>query len=153
MLQVGFGVFALVCGLAFYARYNRHEREKMEMINALQKDRDMQEMATQLDYYKKSAENYKYKIGRLRTNYDVDFDDDEVDTQAPTNELVPTLLELAGDKLPPKLRAVIANPKVMDAVATTVQKHPDLIEKVAGWVANKSESNGNTPPAGPQYAI
>ena len=155
VLQVGFGIFALCAGLAFYARYNRHEKEKIELINALSKDKELMDMAAQLEHAKKSAENYRYKINRIRSSYDVDFDDVDIDTNAPNDELLPAIVDALGDKLPPSLKPILANPKVLPAISNVIEKHPELLEKAVSMFVKKDDAA--TAPSAPsrpmQYGI
>ena len=131
LLTIGFGIFALCMGLAFFAKYLRFEREKLELGYTIQKDQQVQELAEQVEHYKRSAQNFQARLHRLSRSYDVDFEDDEL-PDAPNDQLVPAALELIGSKLPPSIKPILNNPKVVNSLVDVVVKNPDILNKVVG---------------------
>ena len=134
VLSVGFGVFAICAGLAFFAKYQRHEKEKLELGYSIQRDDAIADLQAQLATMTKSNENYRYRLNRLARNYDVDFDDEEL-PDGPQNELLPAAMDLIGSKLPPAVKPILNNPTVMKSLVDVVAKNPDILQKVMGLFA------------------
>ena len=150
--MVGFGVFSLCVGLGFFTKYNKHEKEKLELQNMVLQTREIQELAEQLEHYKRSAQNYHQRLKRISTNYDVDFDDDEIDTTAPQDQLIPQAVNAIAGKLPPSVQGILGNPKVIAGVADAIQSNPELVPKIIG-LFTKSDTPTAAAPGPERYAV
>ena len=131
VLSVGFGVFAIAAGLAFFSKHLKAEKEKLELGYTIQRDQQVQELAEQVEHYKRSALNYQGRLQRISRNYDVDFDDDEL-PDGPPNELLPAAMGLVADKLPPSIKPILSNPQVVQSIVNVVAKNPDILNKLMG---------------------
>ena len=135
LVLVGFGVFTLCVGLGFFTKYNRHEKEKIELQNMVLQTREIQELAEQVEYYKRSAQNYQQRLKRIAAGYDVDFENDDIDPELPQDQLLPQILNAATDKLPPSLKPILGNPELVKAGIEVLSKNPDLLQKAIGVIS------------------
>ena len=130
VLSAGFGVFAICAGLAFFSKHVRAEKEKLELSYTIQRDQQVQDLTDQVEHFKRSALNFQQRLQKVTRNYDVDFEDEELPESANTDELLPAAMNIIGDKLPPSIRPIVNNPKVMGAIVDAVAKNPDILNKV-----------------------
>ena len=131
LVHVGFGVFAVAAGLAFYSKYQRGEKEKMQLAYSAQKDADIQNLVEQVQHLEKSNQNYAYKLNSIRKNYDVDLEDEEL-PPGPIDQILPTAVGAMADRLPPSLKPFFSDPEVVKSVINIAAKNPDLVTKAIG---------------------
>ena len=131
LVHVGFGVFAVAAGLAFYSKYQRGEKEKMQLAYSAQKDADIQNLVEQVQHLEKSNQNYAYKLNSIRKNYDVDLEDEEL-PPGPIDQILPTAVSAMADRLPPSLKPFFSDPEVVKSVINIAAKNPDLVTKAIG---------------------
>ena len=148
LLLVGFGVFTLVCGLTFYTKYNRHEQQKIELQNMVLQTQEIQQLAEQVEYYKRSAQNYQQRIKRITAGYDVDLEEADIDPELPQDQLIPQVVSAAADKLPPSLKPILGNPEIVKAGAGIIAKNPDLLPKILELFGVGKTGSSSTPPPG-----
>ena len=149
--MVGFGVFSLCVGLGFFSKYNRHEKEKLELQNMVLQTKEIQELADLVEHYKRSAQNFQQRLKRISNQYDVDFDDDEIDTNQPQDVLLPQIVNAAAEKLPPSLKPILGNPELVKAGVEVFSKNPELLGK-AMELFTKNESTA-APPGTDRFAV
>ena len=95
-----------------------------------------------------SNKNYIYKIKKLRENYEIDYDDVDVEDDKEAFKLS-DLAESIYPKLPPSLAKLIDKEEFQNAIVKTVEKKPEIIttfiDKFLGKGSDQG-SNSNTPP-------
>ena len=149
LVHVGFGVFAVAAGLAFYSKYQRGEKEKMQLAYSAQKDADVQELINQVQSLEKSNQNYAYKLNSIRKNYDVDLEDEELPA-GPIDQILPTAVGAMADRLPPSIKPFFSDPEVIKSVVQIAVKNPDLVTKALSLF--KPADNAASPKPS-QYAL
>ena len=149
LVHVGFGVFAIATGLAFYSKYQKGEREKLQLAYTAQKDADVQQLLDTVQHLEKSNQNYAYKLNSIRKNYDVDLDDEELPA-GPIDQILPTAVNAMADRLPPSLKPFFSDPEVVKSVVQIAVKNPDLVTKALSLF--KAPDTAITPKPS-QYAL
>ena len=149
LVHVGFGVFAIATGLAFYSKYQKGEKEKLQLAYTAQKDADVQQLLDTVQHLEKSNQNYAYKLNSIRKNYDVDLDDEELPA-GPIDQILPTAVNAMADRLPPSLKPFFSDPEVVKSVVQIAVKNPDLVTKALSLF--KAPDTAITPKPS-QYAL
>lgn len=154
-MELGVAI-ALLVGLSFvgilgykaFVKYNETEHIKSTHHHNIQQGNLIYE--NKIKDLENSNRNYVYKIRKLRENYELDYDDVELDENTEDDFKLSELAQSIYPKLPNSLAKLIDKEEFQNAVVKTVEKKPDIlntfIDKFVGKGSDQERSSLNTTP-------
>lgn len=148
-------IFVGILTYKAFKQYTIMEATKSEIVlNNKQeitiKDNEIKELLN-------SNRNYIYKMRRMRENYELNYDDIDIDEDEEDGEAGFKLSDLATSiypKLPPSLAKLIDKESFQDAIVKTVEKRPEVLTTFIEKFLNKKgapSSDGSTNTLANQY--
>ena len=146
-IVLGFvGSFMGILGYKVFRIYTISEEKKTKMVSDVQEKEAVIIMKKKLDDAQNLARQQTWKIKKLRNNYDLQFDDDELDEIAVGDDGEFALSDIAKalyPKLPPALGNLLDKEEFQNAILKTVEKKPDLITTFVDKYLNKTEKGSD----------
>jgi len=143
----------LVIGLAFLSLVgarlgkNYFDVEKVKHSKSVDHQLAEAKLHQEIEVLNNSNRNYVYKIRKLRDNYELDFDDVEVEDDQDEFKLS-DLATSIYPKLPPSLANLIDKEEFQNAIVKTVEKSPQIldvfVEKFLKGKTDGSQTNSST---------
>lgn len=146
--------FVGLIGYKAFTKYSNLELEKTDRLAKAQETDLVNSMKVKIHELTNNLQVHKSKYRRLKNNYDIDFEDDELEELAPGAEnddvSLSELAKIVYPKLPEGLAKLIDKEEFQNAIMKTVDKKPDLITNFIDKYLNKTPDQGsdtNTTPS------
>jgi len=135
-VAITLGTFATILsiiGFKITSKYLTLEHNKATTDQKATYEKKIMEDTMLISTLESSNRNYKFKVKALRDNYDIDFDDDELLTDATIEqeELIPAIAQALYPKMPKKMLELLGRDDIQDALFKVAEKNPD---KISDWV-------------------
>lgn len=142
----------LVCGLVFigligYKTFKSYSFVELEKENLKRKEVENQTinlLKQKLGDTQNVLAQTRYKLKKFRNNYDLDFDEDELEEIGEDDNLqISELAKIVYPKLPPALGELLDKEEFQNAIIKTVDKKPDLLTHFIDKYLNKPEAQSD----------
>jgi len=149
-VAITLGIFATVLSIIGYkitSRYLTLEHNKATADQKATYEKKIMDQETSITSMEQSIKNYRWKVKHLRDDYDIDFDDDELlsDATIEQEQLIPAIAQALYPKMPKKMLSLLGREDIQDALFKVAEKNPD---KISDWVtkffSKKEESTSTT---------
>jgi len=148
--MIALGIFSVVLSLIGYKSLNNYFKHNREITTSDQKaayENKILNLSTELDSITNSRNGYKQKLNFLKTNYDFEFDEDEMlsDPSVEEDKIIPAIASAIFPKMPGKLKELLGNEDIEKAIFGAAEKNPKLIgEWVSKFFSKKEEPKSIT---------
>jgi len=126
---------------------NYFDVEKVKHAISVDLQLEAAKLHQQIEQLANSNRNYVYKIRKMRDNYELDYDDVEVEDDQEEFKLS-DLATSIYPKLPPSLANLIDKEEFQNAIVKTVEKSPQIldvfVEKFLKGKTDGSTTNSST---------
>ena len=136
--------FLSIIGYKVFKQWNSTEAEKVKMEDRI--DTIKMHSKQRIAELENSNRNYIYKMRKYRENYDLQFDDEELQEMPSEDEEDFNLSDLAKvvyPKIPPAVSKLIDKEEFQNAILKTMEKKPDLITNFIDKYMNKTEKSSD----------
>jgi len=128
ILVVGLSVLGII-GYKSLSKYLVHESTKVTNEQKVLAETKILQLVKNLESMENSRDGYRQKFKFLQKNYDIDYDDIELENEDEQGEF--KLSDLATSiypKLPPSLSKLIDKEEFQNAIVKTVEKSPEILD-------------------------
>jgi len=140
------GSFMGILGYKVFRIYTISEEKKTKMVSDVQEKEAVIILKKKLDDSQNVARQQTWKLKKLRTNYDLYFDEDDMEDIPVDSDGEFSLSDIAKalyPKLPPALGNLLDKEEFQNAILKTVEKKPDLITNFIDKYLNKTEKGSD----------
>ena len=148
-IVLGFvGSFMGILGYKVFRIWTVSDEKKVKMVADVQEKEAVIILKKKLDESQNVARQQTWKLKKLRNNYDLYFEDDELEELPTDGEGEFALSDIAKalyPKLPPAVGNLLDKEEFQNAILKTVEKKPDLITSFVDKYLNKTtDQQGST---------
>jgi len=150
VLVVGLSVLGII-GYKSLSKYLVHESTKVTNEQKVLAETKILQLVKNLESMENSRDGYRQKFKFLQKNYDLDYDDIDLEDDNPEGEFkLSELAESIYPKLPPSLAKLIDKEEFQNAVIKTVEKSPEILNVFVEKFLGKKGDDGSTSNTTPQ---
>ena len=142
-VAITLGIIAIILssiGFRITSKYLTLEHNKATADQKATFEKKIMDQGNSITSMEQSIKNYRWKVKNLRDNYDIYFDDEEfVDGNVQTDELIPAIAEALYPKMPKKMLELLGRDDIQDAIFKVAEKNPDKISEWVGKFFSKKD--------------
>jgi len=147
-VAVTLSILGIALGLIGYKSISRYLHLESQKVTSDQKsnyENHVLDLQNKLQTMENSRDGYKQKLYAVRRDYDVDFEDDEINTELDTNSIIPEIAAAIFPKMPKKLKELLGKEELQTALFKVAEKNADKIpDWINKFIVEKEPANSTT---------